>query len=244
MKNPIPADWLDGRPEGLVIHWTGGGPRPSAEDKRHYHLIIDQEGQVHRGSYLISDNDDTSDQEYAAHTRGFNTHRVGVALSGMINARERPFDPGPYPIKPLQWDVLIEVCARLAHHYDWPITEQVFTFHSRVQQVHGVQQLGKWDISVLPWDRSMTPYQIVENLIGAIRRASPAPLDPIFKMLPTVNVEDILAPIYNQGLVLSLREFQRAHGLVPDAVIGPLTWAALFDAMEKGAEAPSTDHSE
>jgi hypothetical protein len=245
MINPVPDNWLDGTPNGVVLHWTGGTNRANTTDKRHYHFLIEGDGTIRRGSFTVSDNDDTSDQEYAAHTRNFNTRRVGVALCGMKDAIERPYIPGPYPINQTQWRVLIDLCAQMAVHYHWDINERTFTMHSRVQAVHGVAQLGKWDISVLPWDTALTQDVIVHHLLSGIEAVfsqrwgygeipEPDSFDRLFKMLPTVNVEDILAPIYNQGSVLSLREFQRAHGLVPDAVIGPRTWAALFKLMDEG----------
>jgi len=265
MINPVPDNWLDGKPNGAVLHWTGGTNRANATDKRHYHFLIEGDGTIRRGSFTVADNDDTSDAEYAAHTRYFNTRCVGVALCGMKDAIERPFSPGPYPINQTQWQVLIDLCAQLAVHYHWDINERTFTMHSRVQAVHGVAQLDKWDISVLPWSTSLDQYGIVHHLLSGIEHealssepVAPEDEDWIYANLPTVNVWSALVNLpHGDKNVRAVLAFQKAHGLVPDGFIGPKTWAALFEMMglfettglseimrKKGAEAPSNDHSE
>ena len=109
---------------------------------------------MHHGEYPIDANDSTADGEYAAHVRGWNTNTIGLAVCCMAGAKERPFDPGRYPIKRIQWDTLAELAAVLCKHYGIPITEKTVLMHSEVEQNIGIPQRGKWDINVVPDDDS------------------------------------------------------------------------------------------
>jgi hypothetical protein len=159
--NVIPPSWLPVcRMSRVVVHWTAGGPNVSAVDREHYHIIIDQELKLHRGDESISDNVNTADGDYAAHTRGLNTGSIGVALTGMLNARESPFDPGPYPIKLDQWKLGARVVAELVKFYEIPLTPTTVLQHGEVQARLGIPQAGKWDIMKLPWDPTLPPSQV------------------------------------------------------------------------------------
>jgi hypothetical protein len=68
----------------------------------------------------------------------------------MAGAKERPFDPGPYPIKWSQWHALAELAATLCLHYGIPITQTTVLMHSEVEPNIGIPQSGKWDINVVP----------------------------------------------------------------------------------------------
>jgi peptidoglycan hydrolase-like protein with peptidoglycan-binding domain len=46
-------------------------------------------------------------------------------------------------------------------------------------------------------------------------------------------------PVYGTGAVEAVREFQRAHDLTPNGVVGPETWAALAGVQGKRDEASS-----
>ena len=90
----------------VVLHWTAGGPVASSLDRQHYHFIIEQSGTVVGGLHSIADNDLTSEGRYAAHTRGKNTGSVGIALCGMVHAREIPSNPArrrSFPCSSTAW---------------------------------------------------------------------------------------------------------------------------------------------
>lgn len=66
--------------KGIVLHWTAGNYYPCSVDLLHYHYVIDKDGKFSRGKYTPEDNLDCSDGRYAAHCKGYNTGRIGVAI--------------------------------------------------------------------------------------------------------------------------------------------------------------------
>ncbi len=134
----------------IIIHWTGGTGTFGALDAEHYHFAIDWTGKVHQGKHKPEANLDCTDGRYAAHTRRCNTGSIGVALCGMHEAVERPFDPGKNPINHKQIDALAELCADLCEGYGIPVTPQTVLTHAEVQPTLGIKQRGKWDITWLP----------------------------------------------------------------------------------------------
>ncbi len=145
----------------LIVHWTGGAGSPSSVDKEAYHFLVDRVGHIHRGDYATTDNVNTRDGDYAAHTRGLNTGSIGLAICAMAGANEQPFAPGPYPIKVAQWNAAIIACADLCRRYRIEPDRDGLIMHCEVEAVYGVPQ-NKWDVSVLvgfdrgKWAR-MTP---------------------------------------------------------------------------------------
>lgn len=162
-------EWLpDAVIKGIIVHWTGGAHGVSAADRRHYHLLIDGDSRVHRGTPSIALNDARGVKTgYAEHTRNCNSGFIGVSLCGMHDAQERPFDAGKYPIRLIQWVMLGVVLAELCERYGIPVTPRTVLSHAEVQPTLGIQQRGKWDISRLPWDTSRTSARAVGDLLRA-----------------------------------------------------------------------------
>jgi hypothetical protein len=44
--------------------------------------------------------------------------------------------------------------AELCKHYKVPVTDKTVLSHAEVQKNLGITQRGKWDVAILPWDRS------------------------------------------------------------------------------------------
>lgn len=167
----IPPAWLvPCQMSRVVVHWTAGGPDVSAIDREHYHIIIDQSNNLARGDHSISDNVNTGDDDYAAHTLGCNTGAIGISLCGMVNAVERPFRSGPAPIKQAQWETAARVVAELLKFYKIPLTEKTVLQHGEVQKTLGIAQRGKWDCMVLPWDLKVTPAQAGQLFRTEVRK--------------------------------------------------------------------------
>lgn len=230
----IPDDWLDGNPDGMVIHWTGGTYTPNADDLQAYHILIDGEGLPQRGVHRISANDSTRDRVYAAHTRGLNTRRIGVALCAMNGAREHPFDPGQFPIRAAQWQGLYHVVNQLAERYGFPITRRTCPTHAEVEITLGVPQAAKWDVIIhpatgQPADPLLVGDEIRRQAVAIrfgqpARAPAPAPLDP--RDLP------LIFPAGNAAA--RIRQLQALVGIVPaerDGVIGPDTYRAIAAAL-------------
>jgi hypothetical protein len=157
----VPEAWLlPCKAKRIIYHWTAGSYRPSSEDKAHYHFLIDGEGRVFRGDHPVSDNDDCSDDDYAAHTRGCNTGSIGVAFCGMAGAVESPFDAGPYPLKKEQWLVGVRVVARLCKRYGIAVTARTVLSHAEVEATLGIAQRGKWDVTRLAWEPALRATEV------------------------------------------------------------------------------------
>ncbi|MGK9086503.1 N-acetylmuramoyl-L-alanine amidase [Brucella intermedia] len=152
----IPPTWLaDTKMQRIILHWTAGTSKASAKDKDHYHILIEGDGTPVKGNYSIKANEAPISSSYAAHTFQCNSGSIGLALCGMGNSTENPFDAGKYPITPLQWDVAIDAAADLCRHYLIPVTPTTVLSHAEVQDVLGIKQRGKWDVSILPFNLSL-----------------------------------------------------------------------------------------
>lgn len=137
--------------KGIVVHWTAGSNSVSQIDRDHYHFIVDGAGNVVQGIHTVEDNDNTSDGDYAAHTRGANTGRIGVGMAGMRGAIENPFESGPSPLTKPQWAAMIKLVQQLAEKYKIPVTPQTILTHAEVEKTLGIKQRGKWDITRIPF---------------------------------------------------------------------------------------------
>lgn len=132
----------------VILHWSAGAYGASAEDLEHYHIVINGVGRPQRGDHSILDNVSCADEDYAAHTKGLNTGSIGVAICAMAGANEAPFAPGPYPIKPVQWNAALIACADLCRRYRIEPDRDGLLMHCEVQEFVGVRQRGKWDIGL------------------------------------------------------------------------------------------------
>ncbi len=137
------------KPFRIVMHWTAGAHEANANDRKHYHEIVEVDGTRVPGDLLPEANNSTADGVYAAHTRKFNTGAIGLAMAGMAGAQERPFRKGKFPLTEPQLDAFISVVAEYAHTYDIPITRETVLSHKEVHHTHDIFQ-DKWDIMWLP----------------------------------------------------------------------------------------------
>lgn len=153
MKQVINPNWLQPvKMRAIVAHWSAGAHTVSELDKEHYHIIVSGKGEIVKGDHDISDNVTTSDNDYAAHTRGFNTGVIGVSMACMAGAIENPYNPGNFPMTKVQWETLMLVIANLAAFYKIPVTDRTILSHAEVQGTLGIQQAGKWDFTRLAFD--------------------------------------------------------------------------------------------
>jgi len=161
MSPTIPKSWMmPARMVRIICHWTAGGYIPSENDLSHYHILIDGAGALHRGENTIADNESTMDGEYAAHTRGTNSGSIGVSMCCMANAKERPFDAGPAPMKQAQWDAMVAVVAQLCGVYGIAVSPTTVLGHGEVQKNLGRPQSGKWDPMKLPFAPELNSAQV------------------------------------------------------------------------------------
>lgn len=157
----------------IILHWTAGAPGVIPIEADAYHFIIGwPDGTVTEGLDHVGANvPPLRSGHYAAHTRNLNSHSIGVAIDAMAGARERPFDPGKYPITEAQVDVLVDLCARLMRQYDIPLSRETVLTHAEVQPTLGVAQHNKWDITWLPgMDYPVDPVLVGDVIRDQIRQ--------------------------------------------------------------------------
>jgi N-acetyl-anhydromuramyl-L-alanine amidase AmpD len=135
----------------VIFHWTAGTHKASSYERGHYHLLIEGDGKLVRGTHPITDNISILDGVYAAHTLACNSGSIGVSLCCMIGAHERPFESGPYPLTKAQWDALALVIADLCNAYKINVGPKTVLSHAEVQVNLGIRQKAKWDIAILPF---------------------------------------------------------------------------------------------
>ena len=169
----IPAGWMPAATMSRIhVHWTAGGHRANAVDKRAYHILIEGDGTLVRGTPPISANAAPVRAGHAAHTRSANTGAIGVAMCCMRGAVERPFNPGPSPMTKPQWDAMVRAVAALATRYGIAVTDKTILTHAEVQPNLNIRQSGKWDIAILAFDRSFdTPRKVGDRLRAEVREA-------------------------------------------------------------------------
>lgn len=152
----VPQDWMpDSKAKRIIVHWTAGNSKASKDDATHYHFLINDDGELVRGTKTVADNDSITDGVYAAHTLDCNTNSIGVSLAGMAGAIESPFSAGTHPITRKQWEVLPEVLAQLCDRYGIAVSPKTVLSHAEVEETLGIHQKGKWDIARLPFDDSV-----------------------------------------------------------------------------------------
>ncbi len=167
----VPADWMPwAQMSRIIVHWTAGGNKASATDRKHYHLLLEGDGKLVRGNPSILLNQAPVKPGYAAHTLNCNSGSIGVSLCGMAGAVERPFKAGASPVTLQQWAALPGVLAALCRRYSIPVTPSTVLSHAEVQATLGIAQRGKWDIAVLPFDpRLNTAAKVGDSLRAAVR---------------------------------------------------------------------------
>ena len=77
----IPEEWMPACPmERIICHWTVGRYRANDVDKAAYHILIEGDGNLVRGTYSIKANSSLrSGVGYAAHTKSCNTRSIGIS---------------------------------------------------------------------------------------------------------------------------------------------------------------------
>lgn len=152
----VPADWMPpARLERIIFHWTAGNHRASSLDRSHYHILIEADGKLVRGTPSIAANGIGGTGPRASHTLNANTGSIGVSLCCMAGAVENPFNAGKAPMTAVQWKTLADVLADLCRRYGIPVTPKTVLSHAEVEKNLGIKQRQKWDISRLAFDPSL-----------------------------------------------------------------------------------------
>jgi hypothetical protein len=174
----VPADWMPNAPmKKIICHWTGGAYKAGGLDKFSYHILIEGDGRLVRGTFSIADNVSNliwKPRSYAAHTKGANTGSIGISACCMAGAKGSPYKEGSAPMLELQWMRMMEIAAVLCRRYNIPVTRETVLGHGEVQNILGIKQSGKWDPMVLPWDLSTTKSEVGERFrAGVVAKLAP-----------------------------------------------------------------------
>ncbi len=167
----VPSSWMPNcSMKRVITHWTAGGHKASDIDKAHYHILVESDGNLVRGTHSIKDNVSTGDNVYAAHVALFNTGSIGVSICCMAGAKEKPFNAGNFPMTKKQWETMAQVVAELCDFYEIEVTEKTVLGHAEVPLFFpNKPQPGKWDPLVLPWDTSLTKSQVGEQFRSLVK---------------------------------------------------------------------------
>lgn len=166
----VPTAWMPNcSMKRIILHWTAGGHKASSLDKAHYHILIEDDGKLVRGTHSIKDNVSTADNNYAAHTRKRNTGSIGISVCCMAGAKESPFDAGASPMTQKQWETMAQVASELCDFYDIPVTPQTVLGHGEVEANLREPQNGKWDPMILPFDRTLSKTQVGDKFRSLVK---------------------------------------------------------------------------
>lgn len=244
----VNSSWMpQARMKRIILHWTGGAYEPSSNDKKHYHILIDGDGNLHKGSFSIKDNETTS-TPYAAHTAGTNSNSIGLSLCAMGGGgvQERPLKVGAFPITRVQWGTLAQVAAELCMRYDIQVTRQTVLGHGEVQDLLGITQSGKWDPLALEWNPDR-PYREIgdeirdrtDAILAKLKNPNQAPPSPVVVDREEVPVAE---PVTIRGVPLRGGAFDGRtwielmqlcqHMGWPLPMIDPKTGSALITTPE------------
>jgi hypothetical protein len=188
----LPYDWTPkASMKRIHLHWTAGGHRANATDRRSYHLLVEGDGTILRGDRSIAANAPGSGLTPASHTLNANTGAIGLSLCAMRGAKESPFDAGPEPVTEVQWTRAAEVAALLCERYDIPVSPVTVLSHAEVQPNLGIAQRQKWDVTRLPFRPDLTGAAAVGDLFRqeVAARLSPTPGRP--DALPLLRVRGV-----------------------------------------------------
>lgn len=229
----------------IIWHWTVSGYSPNTSSMKAYHHVIDGNGIVHKG---VPEENNFSGASmapgtYAAHTRGLNTGSLGISVCSMYGAKEVPFTTGPYPMKEVQIESLLRLTAEKMAQYNIELSPRFVLSHAEVQPTLGVKQNGKWDYMWLPGMANTIPAIEVGNILreklskitgqskptlvltsrSTVRRGSRGP--DVFALQTALNIkaDGVFGPKTEQAVI----KFQKSKQLLPDGIVGPMTWAAL-----------------
>ena len=244
----------------IIFHWTGGGHKANATDKKAYHLLTEGDGTYVEGKHEIADNVVTSDGDYAAHTRDLNTDSIGTAMCGMRGATEYPWNPGSSPITEVQFRAHARLVAKLCRDYSIPVTRTTVLSHAEVEPTLGVKQKNKWDITRLVFRPDLVGAyavgdyfrSLVKEALGdtptsdrpTLRRGNKSPREDVRKLqidLAELGYHSGAADgLMGSRTAQAVMGFQLDQGLMTDGIVGQSTWAALHAALGR----PKRQHTE
>jgi N-acetyl-anhydromuramyl-L-alanine amidase AmpD len=150
------------KPYRITLHWTAGGLKSNAVDRKAYHYIIEDDGRVIHGVHTPEANNNTADWHYARHCAGGNTGNIGVAVAG------GPLGHKHGVITPVAIEAMCALVAKLCKTYGIKITSDTVCTHAEFDRKQAKPQ-GKRDFDWLPHEGPQHPSAVGDMLRRKIR---------------------------------------------------------------------------
>ncbi|GAC1505890.1 MAG: hypothetical protein NVS1B14_11330 [Vulcanimicrobiaceae bacterium] len=161
-------DLPDGAISHLYLHWSA---HTYTDVFPAYHFCIagDDEGALlvvntHDIGENMRDVRGEPERPYAAHTRGRNSHAIGLSIMGMEGAT--PQDFGRFPLTPARIDALCLVAARVAKFYGVRIDAEHIMTHAEaglLEGYFGTEPQQRWDIArLMPRPEPLSPQDALD----------------------------------------------------------------------------------
>lgn len=230
----------------ITCHHTGGGYRPSADDLRAYHISIDGDGQRHQGIYPLDANaagKALRNRSYYPHTWKLNSANFGIAICSMVKGVwGSPRSTAAYP-RPVQVEAMIEEVALRCREFAIKPSREHTLSHAEVEPTLGIKQKNKWDFDYqIRTVTERNPVSIFDEIrqevtwkLGGAVLMPPPVVRPLVRQGSTgKHVADLQGAlglvadgIFGPKTRTAVVAFQRRKQLLPDGVVGGMTWAAL-----------------
>jgi N-acetyl-anhydromuramyl-L-alanine amidase AmpD len=230
----------------ITWHHTGGGYSPNNTDKAAYHFLISGDGDAYPGDHPVLANAPgkrLAAGQYSAHTRGLNSGNIGVSVCAMVGGKwADPRASRAFP-KPVQIDALILLTAKLCLEYGIAPSREHTLSHAEVQPTLKIKQSNKWDFDYQIRNvASRDPLAIGDELrqelavkLGGTVVQAPPQDRPTLRQGATG--EDVTAMQKALGLKAdgafgpktrsAVVALQSSRSLLPDGIVGRMTWRAL-----------------
>lgn len=238
----------------IITHHTGGGFVANATDLAAYHDLIQGDGSVVAGKFPISANaGKIIGNNYSKHTAGLNSGAISATICAMKGGIWS--DPFSCPYFPTltQADALVDQVARRCIEYGIDVTREEVLSHGEVQITLKVKQKQKWDYDYCIWrtTKSRDPIYLgdafrerVKDAIMRLRSSIITPPKPSLirtTQMPLtrrgatgmhvralqsalgLKIDGIFGPKTEDAV----RAFQKKSQLIPDGIVGRMTWTAL-----------------
>ena len=157
----------------VVLHWSVGSYVPNADDLAHYHYLVDNLGNIHKGDKPpesnLPENVAKGDGHYVSHLGGGNSGTVGISMASMLGYKSRE-DMGKFPFTEVQFEKACELMAEMCHKYNIEVTPDTVFSHMEFGIKHPESpSAGKIDISVLPYDLSIKKEEIGDLIRSKVK---------------------------------------------------------------------------
>jgi hypothetical protein len=141
----------------VCIHWTAGGLKANAIDRKHYHFIFEDDGDCVKGQFPPEANARQvgNNFSYAQHCGGGNSWTLGVAVCGAFKG----YKGGTFTQKSLEACLKFVAQFCLAHGIN-VTPELVYTHYEFGLKHKGTDSAGKIDINSIPWEPQLKPHEV------------------------------------------------------------------------------------